>query len=118
MKRTTIYGTSYQSARAARVKLFGNKCERCRRKGGEHRIEFHHWDAESYELDKRNEMKVADGVLLCVECHDLFTDFERRQRNQANAKVSLSRSQAPLIIRNTNGTEDQTNRNNPARAAQ
>jgi len=75
-----IYGPSYREARAERMKFAGNRCETCKVKAEQYRLECHHASSYAYQLDRLNKLKMKDVIILCNQCHDAITDVTRRRR--------------------------------------
>lgn len=92
-----VYGQSYARARELRLAFAGRKCEVCKHDGSVYRIEAHHaGGAASYERDRQGRMTLHDLVILCVRCHDLVTDRDRRERYAATEVSAISRPCPPV----------------------
>ena len=68
-----MYGDSYQEARKQRLSFAKNRCETCKHDGSINPLECHHPSAEAYWLDEREELTMADVVILCSKCHNTLT---------------------------------------------
>ena len=76
------YGPEFQALRLEALERDKRRCCACNHDGSQYRLEIHH---RRY----RDPPLLEDLYTFCVECHDIWTDAQRRKRYARRSTISV-----------------------------
>lgn len=96
------YGENYQEIRQQRLTFCNGECELAllgRDTCKDYNVECHHKDSESYRRCRLGLATINDVIVVCKQCHDMLTNFQRRERYSGRSLSVESLPETPMRLR-------------------